>query len=78
MDHGNANWIKQCINVRGDVIHLKILTGKFGLGMSSFEITFLCGVQDLSIITAPKVFFFFQENHKAKTPLPQPEYEKPI
>lgn len=24
VDCGNANWIKQCINVRGDVIHLKI------------------------------------------------------
>jgi hypothetical protein len=61
--------------VRDDVIHLKILTGEFGLGKNSFEITFLCRVQDLSIISAPKVF---KENHKAKTPLPHSEYEKPI
>lgn len=75
MDYCNANWIKQCINSRDDVIHLKILTGEFGLGKNSFGITFLHGVQDLSIISAPKVF---KENHKAKTPLPHPEYEKPF
>lgn len=68
VDYGDANWIKQCINVRGDVIHLKILTGKFGLGKSSFEITFLCGVQDLSVINAPKVgwFFFFKRSTRLK------------
>jgi hypothetical protein len=38
---------KQCINMGDDLIHLHILTGEFGVGKNSFEITFLRGVQVL-------------------------------
>lgn len=45
MEHCTANWIKRCMNVRDDLTHLHIFTGKFGIGKYSFEITFLREVQ---------------------------------
>ena len=41
--------------MRDDLIHLPVLTGKFGIGKHSFETTFLRGAQGLSIINSPRL-----------------------
>lgn len=67
MWHCIANYIKQCINMRDDLIHLQILTGEFGIGEYSFEITFPRGVLGPLDHQFPKGF---RESHKAKPPPP--------